>query len=387
MRQRMCTIGFCAALVCVFLPPICNAFFRGLSWSFSPVPAPPGEATGDARPLYRENFIQAEALTPMVHCPTVAELGDGNLLAVWYGGSREGASDVALYQSVWDLRTGAWTTPCLLTDVRHTQADLGRYVRKIGNAVLYGDAAGRLWLFYVSISAGGWSGSEIVCRISEDDGCHWSAARRLVTSPLLNKGTLVRGAAFGYADRSIGLPVYKELLGKRGELLRVGNDGTVLASARITRDHTFLQPSVVPLGASRAIAFLRNSGEASRRIFRTESDDGGRSWSAPWGMPLPNPDSAVMGIRGSGGTLWLVFNNMVIDRDVLSLARSVDGGASWKVVHEFETGLSASPDEIEGFSYPFIIRAGNGDYHLLYTWHRRRVKHVMFNEAWLRKLG
>jgi predicted neuraminidase len=104
-------------------------------------------------------------------------------------------------------------------------------------------------------------------------------------------------------------------------------------------------------------------------------------------MPLPNPDSAVAGLRGQDGVVWLVFNNMDIDRDDLSLAGSLDGGGTWRVVHAFEQEIAPSEgEEAQGFSYPYLIQARDGVFHLLYTWHRRRIKHVSFNQSWLRKL-
>ena len=42
-----------------------------------------------------------------------------------------------------------------------TAQGVNRYIRKLGNPVVTRDAAGRIWLFYVSVSVGGWSGSAI----------------------------------------------------------------------------------------------------------------------------------------------------------------------------------------------------------------------------------
>jgi predicted neuraminidase len=275
----------------------------------------------------------------------------------------------------------------MLIDAPKTQAALRRYVRKVGNAVLIEDARGALWLFYVSVSVGGWSGSAINFMVSKDGGFHWSKPRRLVTSPIFNIGTLVKGAPVLYTDGSIGLPVYHELCGKWSGLLRVGTDGSVLHASPITRNRVLLQPSVVPLGMDRAIAFMRNSGEASRRVFVSRTSDGGRTWSAPRRMLLPNPDSAVAGLRGRDGAVWLVFNNMDVDRDDLSLAGSRDGGDTWRVMHAFEQDIApVDGEESEGFSYPCLIQARGGMFHLLYTWHRKRIKHVSFNQSWLDKL-
>jgi predicted neuraminidase len=37
------------------------------------------------------------------------------------------------------------------------------------------------------------------------------------------------------------------------------------------------------------------------------------------------------------------------------------------------------------FSYPYLIQASSGDFHLLYTWNRVFIKHLRFNQAWLEK--
>jgi len=383
--SRASSAVFFALFVAVFLPPIYREWSGDISWKFSAQGGISAARGGD--PLYEEDYVNTEGFTRSVHCPTVVSLRGGNLLAVWYGGTREGAPDVALYQSVWDRGSGAWSTPCRLMDAGAAGADLGRYVRKMGNAVLCEDGRGRVWLFFVTVSLGGWSGSSINYSISEDDGCHWSRCNRLVTSPLLNMGTLVRGTPLRYKDGSLGVPAYSELWGKRGQLIRIASDGTVLDRSRITWGRTFLQPSVVPLDADHAVAFLRNSGEKSRRIFDARSSDGGGSWSYPHRMDLPNPDSAVMGLDSGEGDLLLVFNNMMIDRDDISLARSADRGKSWRVIHEFEKASPSEWEEIDGFSYPFLIRAPDGVFHLLYTWNRRRIKHVYFNMAWLKGLG
>ena len=35
------------------------------------------------------------------------------------------------------------------------------------------------------------------------------------------------------------------------------------------------------------------------------------------------------------------------------------------------------------YSYPYLIRGNNNDYHLFYTWQKERIKYVHFNDAWL----
>lgn len=383
VRKGISTIAFAALLAAVFAPPLYRAFAVKTCWDFALPRAAGTSASGAGEELYREGFIQPEGITPVVHSASVVETGDGGLLAVWYGGRREGARDVALYAAALDGRTGDWSEARRIVDVAGTQADLGRYIRKIGNPVLGRDREGRIWLFYVSVSVGGWSGSAVNYRVSGDGGLSWSPARRLVLSPFFNVGTLVRNAPVLYADGGLGLPVYNELFGKFGEFARLGRDGSVLDKSRITRGRSSLQPCVVPLDRDRAVAFLRRTGSAPRHILFSETGDGGRRWSAPGALDLPNPDSAVMALRSSDGTFCLVFNNAEKDRDSLALALSGAGRRGWEEVYLFENEPAMG---LVGFSYPAMVETGDGVFHLLYTWDRKRIKHVLFNRAWLEEL-
>ncbi len=73
----------------------------------------------------------------------------------------------------------------------------------------------------------------------------------------------------------------------------------------------------------------------------------------------------------------MVCNPTSVGRHKLSLAVSTDG-QNWKLIHDIED--STPPDE---FSYPYLIKGDSGDYHLIYTWKRTKMRHVVFNERWL----
>ena len=270
-------------------------------------------------PLFETRFASS-GVTPSVHSATAVELSDGKIRAFWYGGSREGAKDVAIYTSVFDAERGRWRREVVVTTRTETQADVRRYVKKLGNPVVSRDHDGRLWLFYVSVSVGGWSGSAINLRVSEDEGESWSAARRLVTSPFLNISTLVRGPAVVYADGTQGLPVYHELLGKFAEYIRLNSEGRVLDKARMSSGYSSLQPVVVPLDTVRAVGLMRSSGNSPRRVLSVETGDGGSSWGAVTATPLDNPDSALAALRLRPGELLVAFNDSEHDRGNLSLA-------------------------------------------------------------------
>ncbi|MBP8257658.1 MAG: hypothetical protein KAX37_10060, partial [Opitutaceae bacterium] len=56
---------------------------------------------------------------------------------------------------------------------------------------------------------------------------------------------------------------------------------------------------------------------------------------------------------------------------------SSDGGRNWTPGAYIERGSNRE------FSYPFLVEDGAGSIHLTYTWQRKRIKHVQFNQAWL----
>ncbi|MBS7654061.1 exo-alpha-sialidase, partial [Candidatus Bathyarchaeota archaeon] len=47
----------------------------------------------------------------------MTEKGNGELLAAWFGGSKEGASDVAIYTSRFSHEKEMWSEPNVLVDV------------------------------------------------------------------------------------------------------------------------------------------------------------------------------------------------------------------------------------------------------------------------------
>jgi predicted neuraminidase len=342
--------------------------------------APPAEpSTGSAAPRFLERFA-SNGETPEVHAATAYADGDG-LTAFWYGGTREGARDVAIYQA--RLVGDQWEKPRAVVQRRQMKSELNRHVRKIGNPIVYRHPDGRIWLFFVTVSVGGWAGSAISLSESVDNGETWSRARRLVTSPFFNLSTLVKGSAIRYADGTIGLPVYHEFLGKFGEMLRIGPEGRVLDKTRFTTGRHALQPEIAILGPRRAVGILRYAGEAPRRVLYMVTDDAGRTWSQPQKIHLPNPDSAVELLALGGGRLLGVFNDLEEARWRLVLGVSDNLGKDWRTIKVLEQQQDPNDVNRYQFSYPWILRAADGDFHLLYSWNRTRIKHIEFNQSWL----
>ncbi len=359
------------------------------------------------------------------HAASLVELSDGRVRAFWYAGTDEGTQDVTIQTAVFDPRTRRWSPERMVTNRERTQRELFRYVKKVGNPVAARAADGALWLFYVTVSVGGWSGSSITAICSQDEGETWSRARRLVTSPFLNQSTLVKAPPVAYADGTMGLPVHHEFMGKFGELLRLDGAATLIDKTRLSAGRACLQPVVLIEDAARALVLMRYTGKVRpNRVISATTDDGGRTWSRPVRSALSNSDAALTGLVLPDGRMLVALNNTEDKREALSLVVSGDGGVTWKTIcvvedksgaewqglddahyaaaietlargtrgagpaaEDFAASVKKQMRSPKGwsfeFSYPSLLRTRDGEFHLVYTWNEAFMKHVQFSQAWL----
>jgi predicted neuraminidase len=239
-----------------------------------------------------------------------------------------------------------------------------------------------------------------------------------VTSPFLNISTLVKGAPIAYQDGQIGLPVYHEFVTKFAEVLRINLHGQVVDKVRIPGSRTSLQPVLLVSSPERAQIYMRSGKRTA--LMTSDTGDAGKSWSATHATAWPNPDSALAGVVSQTGMQWLALNPALRDRETLALVQSgagqsFDGAQPWTVesspTPEIRASLGAYErllaDELKAhgvsesqakayvdsakrqlcradvclqeFSYPYLIQSRDGYIHLVYTWHRTRIKHVRFD--------
>ena len=346
---------------------------------------PPSRVPAEAA-LFATHWVSRGA-TPHVHSASIID-HQGDLVTVWYGGTREGAADTQLFIS--RFVDGGWTLPQSVMDRHQAATQLHRPIRKLGNPVLHRWPDDALGIFFVSVSLGGWAMSSINYIESKDQGASWSHAKRLVTSPFLNVSTLVRGRPLALQDGSVQLPVYHELAGKFAELLHISRQLRVLGKTRISSGKAAIQPSIAPVSEQQAVALLRYySGQPADRVLHTQTDDGGLSWTVPLALELPNPGSSVALLRLEGGLLIAALNDLREHRHRLSLAVSHAGEGPWRVLHRIEhenIDYKKTGADFE-FSYPSLLQDDQGLIHLVYTWNQQRIKHVVFNQAWLREVS
>ncbi|MFA5632128.1 MAG: sialidase family protein [Porticoccaceae bacterium] len=395
---------------------------------FSVAAVPSGAPTAAADAPRIESYFASSTFHRHVHSASISPLSDGGLIAAWFAGSREGAHDVNIHAARFDAENRSWGDEFRLISREATERMLQRNIRKLGNPVIALAPDDRLWLFYVSVSLGGWAGSAINTMYSDDDGATWSQPRRLITSPFFNISTLVRNPPVFHSDGSIGLPIYHEFLGKFAEYLYLGPDGEIVDKFRISSGDHSLQPAIVPLSDDSAVALLRNAGMAHGKVLASFTRDRGQSWSEHVAVDPWNPNSAVAAVNEGDGDILVALNDLQDGRFRLSLYHADQDLQHWRpvaVMDESPTGeervaedvymqtLSAryqdvapepreTPSHLEQlrselrrrachqgpqcefkYEYPTLIRAPNGFFHLVYSWNNTLIKHVVFNRAWV----
>lgn len=329
--------------------------------------------------LFKEDFINDEFPDRISHVSSIAPLDKDRLIAVWYAGSREGAKDVAIFMAIYDENTGVWTEPLKLIDRRIASEELRRYVKKVGNPMLMRDSSGRLWLFYSSVIAGGWSGSSINYKTTTD-GIHWTESKKLLLSPFFNLTHNVKNDGINLNDRTFVIPAYSELFNKTPYIIWINERNKKIKVNKITGGNDIIQPVLLPDGRDRILMFFRNTQKKDIRFIPSiEFDLTNKTFTPIKYTELPNPDSGFDMIRTEDGSILAVINNSFKNRENLSLFVSEDNGTSWRLIKVLEDRQGKE------YSYPSITKSLKGFYHITYTYERKRIKHVMFNEIWLKK--
>lgn len=360
-----------------------------------------------------------------VHAASVEALPNGDLIAVWYGGSREGHSDVSIQMGRFDSGSATWSKETSLVSLSATQRAQKRFTKKLGNPVIFLDGNEKLWVFYVSVSVGGWSGASANFVVSDDLGETFSPPQKVIGAPFFNMCVQLKTRPFLYGDGSIGLPVHHEMGLNFCSILRLNDEGRVLAKVRMTDGKKTMQPLVLTMDANHAAAAMRyHSSDPPKVVQLSTTDDGGKSWSAPIPTNIPNADSAIGGITLSNGSLLIAANDSESTRNRLSLLTSNDGGVHWTHLcfveydpifdlesmdtDDFTAWLEnhlADPirEPVENpsqtielaventnfgdghhpaFGYPYMIK-DKENFHVVYSWNRTHIAHFQFNEAWL----
>jgi len=336
-------------------------------------------------PVYESDFISAPDSFPSLHGATLTEIPSLELiLGCWYAGSREMGTDVQIYCSRSQPNMKEWSSP--IVAVAAQEKHTGDYLKSksIGNPVVYHDPETKLtYLFFGTVTVGGWRGVRTFYRISKDFGQTWSASIMVdgsfsEDSVILGRvGKFVRIKPILISKDELLLPMYSEWDEKRSFscLFKKGNGIFKEDRCQVMPGKNSLQPSLVLFQQD-----LRAYTRSKNGFIQTSHwDRNTLKWSPLENLSVPNPDSSIDSVSTfDESKLLLVGNALSSGRHSMDLLVSADG-KSFKKIFSFDQ----SDDPMAEFSYPAIVKSSDGFYHLAYTHMRRGIKHIRFNDAWL----
>lgn len=310
------------------------------------------------------------------HASHLTVLPDGDIAAVWFAGSKEGEDDIA----IWGARRhqGKWGAAIIIAD----EEGLPHW-----NPVLQQRTNNELILFYkVGALLKEWYTR---CKLSQDQGLSWSEPVELVEGDRGGRGP-VRNKIIVLADGTWLAPASTEDGIWQAFVDRSEDEGATWTKSGFIRieelDYSHIEEikgSGIPVSkqsfsgrgviqpslwesTSGQVHMLLRSTEAF--IYRSDSTDGGKTWSPAYPTELPNNNSGIDLVKLDNGTLVLAYNPVGTNwgaRSPLVLSASSDNGLSWEELCVLEDG--------EGeFSYPAIIAAGEQVY-VTYTWKRENI--------------
>lgn len=308
-------------------------------------------------------FIYETAPFPSCHAATIEETPRG-IIAAWFGGTEERNKDVGIWAS--RLENGKWTVPMEIAN--GVQNEVLRY--PTWNPVLFKMPDAELILFYkVGPSPSTWWG---MLKRSKDNGLTWSEAEKLpdgIYGPIKNKPVLLNNGTLlcPTSSEDKGWRVHFEMTkdaGKTWTRSEAINDG---------KEFSAIQPSVLFLKDGKLQLLCRSKNGVLLEAF---SNDLGISWSALKATSLPNPNSGTDAVTLKDGRHILVYNHVTKkssawggSRSPLNVVISNDG-QNWNEIAILEN----TPKE--EFSYPAVIQTKDGKIHIVYTWNRKKIKHV-----------
>ncbi|HCP37204.1 MAG TPA: hypothetical protein DIT98_05135 [Verrucomicrobiales bacterium] len=329
----------------------------------------------NAQSIHVEKVFGPETDTGQYKHPSSFEyLDNGDFFLVYYGGKGEYAWDTAVFGSRKVKGSDSWSAPVAIAQ---------NPFQSMGNPVLWQATDGRVWLFFVVRFGETWSTSRIMAKISDDRCKTWSDA--FVVS--MEEGTMVRSRPIVVGNGNYLLPIYHET-GADTEKTGVDTSSLFLlfdpakkkwtSSNKVYSRMGNLQPAAVLIEDQHLMAFSRRGGDYEPGddgyVVRSDSYDGGKSWTQGVETTFPNPNAAVELIRLANGHLLFVYNNSMDDRSPLTCAVSTDGGTSFPYKLDLMSGEGS-------FAYPTALQTPDGLIHVLFTSDERTtIRHATFSE-------
>lgn len=313
---------------------------------------------------FSELIFPEKSVTEACHASTVLPLPGGNVVAAWFGGTKEGADDVKIYVAV--KENGAWSTPYAVfvegKALPHWNPVL--FLKDSGEIILYFKYGKPIpeWVTYYAVSTdGGKSFSKPQILVEGDsDGGRGPVKNKPIR---LNSGRVLAPAS--KESPKNGWKCFADISDDGG--ISFKHSGFVLRPKKDGKRVEMIQPTLWEDENGVHMLVRTNAG----RIYRSDSKNEGETWCKAYETALPNNNSGIDAAKLADNSVVLVFNPVEVnwgDRSPLVLARSVDGGKTFEEFFSLESLIG----DYE-FSYPAITATGN-KLLVTYTYERRAIK-------------
>ncbi len=370
--------------------------------------------------ILSDEFLYEKASFPECHGATIAALKNGDLVASFFGGTKERNPDCCIWVCRKPKGSQEWTAPRLAADgifslkdpqaalagidstctpVRDEKGKLIARRKACWNPVLFQIPGGDLILFYkIGLKVSDWTGWLVR---SCDGGRTWSKREPLpegFLGPIKNKPEYINGRIIcpsstegnngwrvhfeisddkgkswkmvGPLDAELSVPTQNR---KKGGVNVDDQEGGEAIKGEGAKPVYAIQPSILKHKDGRLQVLCRTR---NAQIATAWSNDNGDTWSKVTLLDVPNNNSGTDAVTMKDGRHILIYNHFSTlpgtpkgPRTPLCVAISEDG-INWKPV------LTLEDSPISQYSYPSIIQGKDGKLHAIYTWRRQRIKYA-----------
>ncbi|KAK3255772.1 hypothetical protein CYMTET_35065, partial [Cymbomonas tetramitiformis] len=261
--------------------------------------------------LISKEFLWPLGYAPFnnAHASSIIEIEPDEFLVAYFGGSKEGAKDVAIWTSRKQADAKVWDPPVMVVDESGVP---------LWNPVLFKvPATGEVLLFFkIGHSPESWTGH---LQRSSDGGRTWGSPTALpagIVGPAKNK------PVYGMEDGAIYCPSSTESYQAWSAWVEVTRDNGVtwqrlgpIVVPGINKG--VIQPSIFFTNEGHLRAFCRSSRQIGKVVTST-SYDGGYQWPPASPTDVPNPNCGFDVVKLTDGRVVMVHNT--VNRAVLEVS-------------------------------------------------------------------
>ncbi|HZJ78817.1 MAG TPA: sialidase family protein [Clostridia bacterium] len=301
--------------------------------------------------------------TKNCHASTVLPLENGEVVASWFGGTKEGNNDVDIWVSVRD--ENGWNNPQRISADKNLphwnpvllkrNDEVIQLFFKVGKKISF-------WQTYYSLS--------------NDNGKTWLSPKPLIENDMSGGRGPVKNKCIRLSDGRLLAPASTEQDNVWKAFVDISfDDGAtwerqndISQATHEGKTVNIIQPTLWESEPGKVSMLIRSN---CGRAYRSDSIDFGETWCTVYRTDVKNNNSGLDLVSLKDGTLYLVSNPVEEnwgERAPLTLMKSTDNGITWEEVLCLEK-LNNKDDE---FSYPAIEAVGNTLY-ITYTWHREKI--------------